>query len=425
MTIAVGATTTPGTYPITVTGTGGAITHTATVTLTVTAGTPKPTLTLSPSTLPYSYQIGGSTPAAQNVAVSSSGTALSFTAASSATWLTVTPTSGTTPGSLSVGINTSGLAAGSYSGTVTVTAAGAANSPQTVHATLAVRNPGSGSLVANPRTLSFTSGGDDSSDDSNSLRKSLRVTTNGAALSFTAEALGGSWLSVSPSAGTTPARLAVTVSAVGLAKGRYTGQIKLSAPGASSISVPVTFTVKHDGEDGGGHGGGDDSINTTTYTYDPSNTGAVSAMWVYGAGVPDSDENDRTNQGLVLSNNANATSKARAGVVLTNVGGITLSALGFDLRQGSLCSARGPRFIVVTSDSVVHRIGGCNQVNAQSAPAKGWTRFRFDPSQASPAIAPDSIVKSIALMLDDGPDAGGGMVVLDNINVNGTFIGHD
>jgi hypothetical protein len=29
------------------------------------------------------------------------------------------------------------------------------------------------------------------------------------------------------------------------------------------------------------------------------------------------------------------------------------------------------------------------------------------------------------LVLEDGPDAGGGMVVLDNINVNGNFVGHE
>ena len=418
MHITVGASTAPGSYPLTVTGTGGGITHTATVTLTVTSVSPNPNLILTPSNLSYSYQIGGSTPAAQKVAVTSSGAVLSFTADPSATWITVTPTGGSTPGSLSVGINPTGLAVGTHTGTVTVTAPSAANSPQTVHVTLTVSNPGSGSLVATPRTLSFTSGGDDN-EGFNSLNKSLLVTSKGAPLHFTAQALGGSWLSVHPSTEPTPHRLRVTVFPDGLAKGTYTGQIKLSAPGVSSLSVPVTLTVKGGGE-------GDDSvISTTTYTHDLSDTGAVTATWVYGAGVPDSDENDRSNQGLVLSNNANASSKARAGVILNKVGNITLSELGFDLREGSLCSARGPRFIVVTSDNVVHSVGGCNPANAQSAPAKGWTRFRFDPSQATPAITPESTVKSIALMLDGGPEAGGGMVVLDNINVNGTFIGHD
>ena len=420
MTMTVGAGTTPGSYPITVTGTGGGVTHTATVTLTVTTTTADK-LVLSPATLSYSYQIGGTVPAARNVAVTSTGAALSYSATSSQTWLTATPASGTTPGTLSVAVHPTGLAAGTHTGTVTVTATGAANSPQTVTVTLTVTNQGSGHLIAQPSTLSFSSGSESGDDDHGPLSKRLLVTSSGSPLRFTAEALGGSWLSVSPSAGTTPGRLTVTVSPTGLARGTYTGHIKLSASGVNSLTVPVTLTVSHDddGEDGG------KSIGATTYTFDPANTGAVAARWVYGAGVPDADLSDPTNQGLLLSNNAGASSKTRAGVILHNVGNITLSALGFDMRQGSLCSANGPRFIVVTTDNVVHTVGGCNPAMAQASPANGWTRFRFDPAQAKPAIAPESTVKSIALMLDDGPESGGGMVVLDNINVNGTFIGHD
>ena len=213
-------------------------------------------------------------------------------------------------------------------------------------------------------------------------------------------------------------RLRVTVFPNRLARGKYVGQIQLSATGASTITVPVTLTVSRRETD-------DHTISATTYTYDPANTGAVSSEWVYGAGMPFTDSNDPTNQGLVLSNNAGATSGARAGVIIEDVAGATLSVLGFDLREGSLCSAKGPRFVVVTSDNVVHTVGSCKDANLQAAPASGWKRFQFDPSQATPAITPDMTVQSIALMVDDGPSANGGMVVIDNININGTFIGHD
>jgi hypothetical protein len=408
-----------GTYNGTITVTASSAANspqTVAVTLNVTA--PVPNLTVSPATLTFAYQTGGSTPAAQNVSVASSGGALSYTVASSATWLTATPASGSTPGTLSVAVNPTGLAAGTYNGTITVTASSAANSPRTVAVTLAITNPGTGSLSAFPRTLSFNSGHESEDGRSRSSRR-LRVTSNPGALQFTAAALGGSWLSVSAAGGTTPATLAVTASPVGLARGSYTGQIQLSAPGAGSISVPVTLTVAGEG------GGEDSSFRTTTYTYDPTNTGAVAATWVYGAGVPATDASDPTNQGLMLSNNAPAASKARAGVILDGVANTALIVLGFDMRQGSLCSTRGPRFIVVTSDDVAHAVGGCKAANSQPAPAPGWTRFVFTPAQASPAIAPGSTVKSIALMLDDGPDAAGGIVVLDNINLNGTLIGHE
>jgi len=408
-----------GTYNGTITVTASSAANspqTVAVTLTVTAPAP-PNLTLSPATLSFAFQIGGTTPAARNVAVASSGAALSYSVASSATWLTATPASGTTPGTLSVAVNPSGLAAGTYNGTITVTASSAANSPQTVAVTLSITNPGSGSLSAYPRTLSFNSG-HESEDGHNSLSHRLRINSDPAGLQFTAEALGGSWLSVNPAGGTTPTTVTVTASPLGLARGGYTGQIQLSAPGVSSITVPVTLTVAGESED-------QESFRTTTYTYDPTNTGAVAATWVYGAGVPVTNASDPTNQGLVLSNNAPAASKARAGVMIDGVAGTTLTVLGFDLRQGSLCSARGPRFIVVTSDGVAHALGGCNAANSQSAPAPGWMRFSFTSDQASPAIVLGSTVKSVALMLDDGPDASGGIVVLDNINVNGTLIGHE
>jgi hypothetical protein len=127
----------------------------------------------------------------------------------------------------------------------------------------------------------------------------------------------------------------------------------------------------------------------------------------------------------VLVNNAGAANKARAGIILHNVEGLTLTTLGFDIREGSQCTLKGPRFLVVTTDDVVHTLGGCVFANAQPVPAKGWRRFRFDPAKAVPAIAQDATVKSIALVLDDGPDVDGGLVVLDNINVNGNLVGHE
>lgn len=71
---------------------------------------------------------------------------------------------------------------------------------------------------------------------------------------------------------------------------------------------------------------------------------------------------------------------------------------------------------------MVHTLGGCDPATTQAAPATGWKRYRFDPGEATPAIAPDAAIKSIALMMDEGPEANSGMVVLDNININDTFI---
>jgi hypothetical protein len=314
---------------------------------------------------------------------------------------------------VNLSVNPAGLGVGSYSGSVTITSSGAGNNPQTVGVTLNVTAAAGNILQASARTVTLQP----TSQTSSTLSQSLGVSSTAEPVPFTAEALGGSWLSVSPSGGTTNGEVTVTAAPQGLAKGKYTGQVRLSAPGLGSINVPVTFTVAEDAPTA--------PIRANTYIHDPGNRGAVAADWMHGAGVPGTDPEDRTNQGLVLVNNAGAASKARAGVILHNVEGLTLTTLGFDIREGSQCTLKGPRFLVVTTDDVVHTLGGCVFANAQPVPAKGWRRFRFDPAKAVPAIAQDATVKSIALVLDDGPDADGGLVVLDNLNVNGNLVGHE
>jgi len=100
---------------------GGPNVFTTTVTLTATGGGTLPTISVTPPSLSFAYQTGAATPPAQTLSVSSSGAAVTFTAAVvGATWLSVAPASGTTPGSVSVSINPTGLAAGTYSGSVSI-----------------------------------------------------------------------------------------------------------------------------------------------------------------------------------------------------------------------------------------------------------------------------------------------------------------
>ncbi|MEZ5400879.1 MAG: hypothetical protein R2729_14505 [Bryobacteraceae bacterium] len=119
-----------------------------TVNFTVTGGTPAPTLSVAPMTLTFTAT-AGTNPAAQSLNVTSSGAALAFTATASANtggnWLTVSPASGNTPATLSVAANVTGLAAGTYEGSVRVTAAGGA--PLAVAVRLTVNAAGGGTTV--------------------------------------------------------------------------------------------------------------------------------------------------------------------------------------------------------------------------------------------------------------------------------------
>ena len=99
------------------------------------ASTAAPALSLSQNTLTFSYIAGTAAPAAAMIGVTNAGGGfLVWSAAAGAPWLALTPSSAT----LMLTANPSGLVPGTYHSTVTLTAAGASNSPQTVSVTLTV-----------------------------------------------------------------------------------------------------------------------------------------------------------------------------------------------------------------------------------------------------------------------------------------------
>jgi len=329
-----------------------------------------------------------------------------------------------------VSANPTGMAAGTYNGTITITSTGAANSPQKVPVQLAVTAAGSGRLRVWPSRAAYF---DYEAGHSDPAPRTVRVLSTGSALSFTASAHGGTWVSVTPSGGTTPGALSISVDPTGLASGTYSATINFAAPGATPINLPVVLRVANDYGGGGDDGSSDDGATTGRlrawpYAYDPASTNTVAATWMDGTGVASSNAastTDTRNQGLLLSKTSTASNQAQAGVVIHSVEGISLTELGYDLRSGSQCTSTSPRFVVVTSDDVVHKIG-CAAGTAQPAPVTGWKRLRFDPansSQTVPAIVPGSKVKTMHLVLDGGPETGSSVVVLDNINVNGKLIG--
>ena len=103
-----------------------------------------PVLSVAPTAVSFGGLVGGAQPGPATVDVSNNGGGtLTFTAASDTAWLSVSPTGGTAPRTLQLSASTTGLAAGSYTGHVTVTAAGAGGSPAVVTATLVISAPSS------------------------------------------------------------------------------------------------------------------------------------------------------------------------------------------------------------------------------------------------------------------------------------------
>jgi uncharacterized protein (TIGR03437 family) len=139
---------TAGTYTGTVAVTTNFGSLSIPVNMTVSASAPS-TITLSTTSLSFAYQTGQAQPPSQSVTLTTTGGAqVPFTAAASTnttpSWLSIIPTSGTAgasvaPSSITANVNAAGLAAGTYSGTITITPTG--SSPLTVTVTLTVTAP--------------------------------------------------------------------------------------------------------------------------------------------------------------------------------------------------------------------------------------------------------------------------------------------
>lgn len=100
------------------------------------------TIAVTPASLQFAYTAGGTVPAAQPIQISNTGTgttALSWTATpSDPSWLSVSPASGTAPSTLSISVSPAALSAGTYQGSIQISAAGASNSPVSIAVTLTV-----------------------------------------------------------------------------------------------------------------------------------------------------------------------------------------------------------------------------------------------------------------------------------------------
>ncbi len=209
-------------------------------------------ITLTPSAMTVNYQIGAtSLPAAQTMQIQTAPKGLNFSVSISgspfnAAWLLVSQTTGTSPASLKVEVNPTGLPAGAYVGAITVSAAsGSTNYTQTATVTLDVASAAS-AISANPSKLNFTyvTG---TPVNSPSLTSAFVLASSGSAMPATVAVTGASWLSVNPSGNVTLLGLlntiSVTVNPTGLTPKVYTGQVTVSAPQSTNKTVSITVTL--------------------------------------------------------------------------------------------------------------------------------------------------------------------------------------
>jgi uncharacterized protein (TIGR03437 family) len=237
-----------GTQTVQVTFVVGTSTSGTTVSVTANGGT-----STSPS-LTFTAAAVGASVAPQYITVASptGASAAVFTASVSTTsggnWITLGIPSGTqesTPLNVSVSANDSGLAAGTYTGQITITPVG--GTAVSVPVTLMVGGATTIAAPTTPLTFSYQAG------SATPNTQSVAVTvSNATSASFTATATStpAGWLVVTPTSGTAPSpnpSLSVSINPTGLTAGTYSGSIAVAgtsgATGSSTIPVTLTVTV--------------------------------------------------------------------------------------------------------------------------------------------------------------------------------------
>jgi uncharacterized protein (TIGR03437 family) len=242
-----------GTYTGTVSvssSTAGSSPLTISVTLSITSSS-TPLLNASPAAINLCTQPGAG-PATQIITLTNSGAPISFTASAvtnNGSWLSVGPTAGTastSPTTLTVTANPTGLSAGNYSGLVTITAAQTNSSASTLNipVTFVVS---SSSLQPLPASLTFANsiGG---TTPNQTLTVLNCTSTAGAVLATPSSNMFTTTPATATFSPTSPATFSVGVNPTGLTPGQYAGSIRLLAGSlAPPMSVPMTLVVAQPG----------------------------------------------------------------------------------------------------------------------------------------------------------------------------------
>lgn len=207
---------------------------------------PPPEISVTPRELKFIASVGGSNPPSQIIRIRNSGQqTLNYTIADDAAWLDVSPTSGSSTGgenSHSVSVNISGLATGTYSGSITISDPNAVNNPRTVSVTLELGTAPPPTISVRPSSLRFDAriGGQNPAPQSIGVRNSGQGTLNYVIDDDAA------WLNVSPSSGTSTGQEnghTVNVNISGLNTGTYTARVTISSSGAANSPQYVDVTL--------------------------------------------------------------------------------------------------------------------------------------------------------------------------------------
>lgn len=216
---------------------------TCTVTLHVNA---TPSIGVNPTSLSWTAPQNGPNPAGKPVTIQNTGTGtLAWSAGFNVPWLSASATSGNlTAGAsqtVTLSVDVLSLAPGPYSGTMTITAPGAPNSPQTVTVSLTVS--AAPVIGLSPTTLTF----DAPQGGANPSPKPITLSNDGGGTLAWTGTTDAAWLSVSPTSGSLAGGasqpLSVTVNTSGLTEGTYLAAVHIAATGATNTPAAVAVTL--------------------------------------------------------------------------------------------------------------------------------------------------------------------------------------
>lgn len=233
---------------------------------------------VSPTTLSYSASSSSPLPPSRTVTFSKNSiVSKNWTASANAAWITVSPSTGTIArekDQISVNVNASGLAAGTYNGTVNIVIGGQVNAVSvTLVVSGATTTSASGSTPSTSGSTSTSTSGGTTSSSLGSTTVTPSILLNPVSLNFSGMAGGAAplaqsinltnptggtltwtltesaaWLALNITSGTTTTEvdsISASVSTTGLAAGTYNTAITVAASGSmnSPQTIPVTLTV--------------------------------------------------------------------------------------------------------------------------------------------------------------------------------------
>jgi len=210
-------------------------------------------LTTNPSSVNFTSDSGGATPAPQDVSLYGAATDVpftmqAFTDSGGAAWLRVNASGPNAPSLLRVSVEPGSLPPGTYSGRVIVTSDSSSTRTLILPVTLTIRASQVSRLMAQPRTFRFAA-----PREGGRLSLQVLTVTNPGSVAFQFNAAvvpgtGGNWLSITPTTSfvgpNSPVRIRLQATPAGLGTGAYHSTIQLTtATLAEPIRIPVTLTV--------------------------------------------------------------------------------------------------------------------------------------------------------------------------------------